>query len=407
VYDERMSEARIILQEAGLEREFILIGTAHISEESIDEVTRAIKEEKPAMVCVELDESRYKSMTEKESWEKLDVAKILKEGKGFLLMANLVLSGFQRRMGEGLGVKPGEEMKAAVVAAKEAGVPFALCDREIQTTLRRAWSECNLWNKCKLLASLLSSAFSSEKLSEAEIEKLKEHSELDGMMRELAEYLPPVKTVLIDERDRYLAAKIWTNRNGAAGSAANAKIVAVVGAGHLAGVQAHLEEMAAGKESVDVGALEKTAGSGVVSKLLPWLIPAVILALIAAGFLRLGADASLSMLVRWLLLNGSLAALGALVSLGHPLSILVSFFGAPIGTLSPFISVGLFSGVVEAIMRKPRVSDAETLIDDVSSLKGVYRNRITHALLVFFLASLGGAIGNFISIPALAKLLAS
>jgi pheromone shutdown-related protein TraB len=406
-----MSETRITLQEAGGEREFILIGTAHISKESIDEVTRVIKDEKPAMVCVELDESRYKSITEKESWEKLDVAKILKEGKGFLLMANLVLSGFQRRMGEGLGVKPGEEMKAAITAAQEAGVPFALCDREIQTTLRRAWSNCGFWNKCKLLASLLSSAFSSEKLSEAEIEKLKEHSELDGMMRELAEYLPPVKTVLIDERDRYLAAKIWTNRNGGAGngasSAANAKVVAIVGAGHLTGVQSYLEKMAEGKETVDVSALEKIAGRGVVSKLLPWLIPAVILALIAAGFFRLGAGVSLSMLLRWLLFNGSLAALGALVSLGHPLSILVSFFGAPIGTLSPFVSVGLFSGVVEAIMRKPRVSDAETLIDDVSSLKGIYRNRITHALLVFFLASLGGAIGNFISIPALAKLLIS
>ncbi|MDR0707592.1 MAG: TraB/GumN family protein [Treponema sp.] len=406
-----MSEIRITLQEAGLEREFILIGTAHISKESIDEVARVIKEEKPGMVCVELDEGRYKSITEKERWEKLDVVKILKEGKGFLLMANLVLSRFQRRMGEGLGVKPGDEMKTAITAAQESGVPFALCDREIQTTLRRAWSNCTLWNKCKLLAALLSSAFSNEKLSEADIEKLKEHSELDGMMRELAEYLPPVKTVLIDERDQYLAAKIWTNRNGAAGSAgangANTKVVAVAGAGHLAGVQSHLEKIAAGKETVDVGKLEKVAGSGVISKLLPWLIPAVILALIVAGFLRLGADVSLSMLVRWLLLNGSLAALGALVSLGHPLSILVSFFGAPIGTLSPFISVGLFSGIVEAVMRKPRVSDAETLIDDVSSLKGIYRNRITHALLVFFLASLGGAVGNFISIPALAKLLAS
>ncbi|MDR1218826.1 MAG: TraB/GumN family protein [Treponema sp.] len=407
-----MSEIRIALQEAGLEREFILIGTAHISKESIDEVARVVKQEKPDMVCVELDEGRYKSMIEKDSWEKLDVVKILKEGKGFLLMANLVLSGFQRRMGEGLGVKPGEEMRAAIAAAQESGVPFALCDREIQTTLRRAWSACNFWNKCKLLASLLSSAFSSEKLSESEIEKLKEHSELDGMMRELAEYLPPVKTVLIDERDQYLAAKIWTNRVGDgagsdATSAANTKVVAVVGAGHLAGVQAHLEKIAAGKETIDVGKLEKVAGSGVISKLLPWLIPVAILALIVAGFLRLGADVSLSMLSRWLLLNGSLAAVGALVSLAHPLSILVSFFGAPIGTLNPFVSVGLFSGVVEAVMRKPRVSDAETLINDVSSLKGIYRNRITRALLVFFLSSLGGAIGNFISIPALANLLAS
>jgi pheromone shutdown-related protein TraB len=406
VYDDVMSETRINLQDAGVERTFILIGTAHISKESIEEVTRMIKEEKSDMVCVELDEGRYNSMTEKDNWERLNVAKILKEGKGFLLIANLVLSGFQRRMGKELGVQPGEEMKAAVMAAKEAGIPFALCDREIQITLRRAWGNCNLWNKCKLLATLLSSAFTTEKMSEAEIEGLKERSELDGMMNELAEYLPPVKVTLIDERDQYLAAKIWANRASATGSTASATTVTVVvGAGHLTGIQTHLEHISAGKESVDVAKLEKIAASGIGSKLLTWLIPFIILALIVAGFLRLGTDVSLSMLVRWLLLNGSLAALGALIALGHPLSVLVSFLGAPIGTLSPVISVGLFSGVLEAIMRKPRVSDAETLIDDVSSLKGIYRNRITHALLVFFLASLGGAIGNFISIPALAGLL--
>jgi pheromone shutdown-related protein TraB len=234
-------------------------------------------------------------------------------------------------------------------------------------------------------------------MTEQEIEGLKSRSELDGMMDELADYLPPVKATLIDERDQYLAAKIWAS--------AGSKQIAVVGAGHLKGIQAHLEKLSAGEETVDVTALESVSKRGVVSKMLPWIIPAAILALIVVGFFRLGADVSLSMLVHWLLLNGSLAALGALIALGHPLSIIVSLFGAPIGTLSPFISVGLFSGIVEATMRKPRVSDAQAIIDDVSSLRGIYRNRITHALLVFFLSSLGGAVGNFISIPALAGLL--
>jgi pheromone shutdown-related protein TraB len=396
-----MSKARITLKD----REIILIGTAHISKESINEVAEAIREEKPTMVCVELDEGRYKAMTEKERWENLDIVKILKEGKGFLLMANLVLSGFQRRLGQDLGAKPGEEMNAAITTAGELDIPFAFCDREIQSTLRRAWNKCNFWNKSKLLASLLSSAFSKEKLSEAEIEDLKKRSELDGMMDELAAYMPPVKTALIDERDRYLAAKIWANPGVAQDETGKTKQVAVVGAGHLKGIQAHLEKIASGEEDIDVSGLESIAKPGAISKIAPWLIPAVIAALVAAGAFRLGADVSVSMLLRWLLLNGSLAALGALVALAHPLSILVSFFGAPIGTLSPFISVGLFSGVMEAVMRKPRVSDTETLVDAVSSLKGVYRNRITHALLVFFLASLGGAIGNFISIPTLARLL--
>lgn len=396
-----MSEARIALEN----REIILIGTAHISKESIEESARTIREEKPGMVCVELDEGRYKSMTEKESWENLDAVKILKEGKGFLLIANLVLSSFQRRMGSNLGVKPGEEMKASIETAQELGIPFSFCDRDVQATLRRAWNKCNFWNKSKLLVTLLSSAFSKEELSAEEIEGLKKNSEIDGMMNGLAEYLPPVKETLIDERDRYLAAKIWVNTGKALDESGRVKQVAIVGAGHLKGIQAHLEKIASGEESADVTDLESAVKRGVLSKILPWLLPIIIAGLIAAGFFRLGADVSVNMLVRWLILNGSLAALGAFIALGHPLSILVSFFGAPIGTLSPLISVGLFSGVMEAVLRKPRVSDAETLTDALASLKGIYRNRITHCLLVFLLASVGGAIGNFLSIPTLAHLL--
>jgi pheromone shutdown-related protein TraB len=381
-------------------REIILIGTAHISRDSIAEVEQAIREGKPGMVCVELDAGRYASIIQQENWEKLDVVKVFKEGKGFLLMVNLVLSGFQRRMGQELGVKPGEEMKIAIETARDLGIPHALCDREIQTTLRRAWTRCGLWSKCKLLASLLSSAFVTEKYSETEIESLKSRSELDGMMAELAEYLPRVKETLIDERDRYLAAKIWES-----GVQTGGKQIAVVGAGHLQGVRSHLEKLAAGEESADVSNLDVVPPASVVSKSAGWLFPLLIAALIILGFFRAGAMISLEMLIRWIMLNGSLAALGTLIALGHPLSILVSFVGAPIATLNPFIGVGLFSGVVEASMRKPRVMDAETISEDIGSLKGIYRNRITKALLVFFLSSLGGAIGNFIAIPSLASLL--
>jgi pheromone shutdown-related protein TraB len=379
------------------DREIILIGTAHVSRESIEEVNRMIREHKPDMVCVELDEGRFTSVSRKDHWEKLDVVQVFREGKGFLLMANLVLSGFQRRMGEELGVKPGEEMKTAVETAEELGIPYALCDREVQITLRRAWARCGFWSKCKLLASLLSSAFTTEKLSAAEIENLKSRSELDGMMAELAEYLPSVKETLIDERDRYLAAKIW--------SSGGKKQAAVVGAGHLLGIKAHLEQIAAGEEGADVSELDTIPARTFLSKIAGWIIPAILAAIIILGFFRAGAGVSLSMILRWILWNGSLAALGAFIALGHPLSILVSFLGAPVATLNPFIGVGLFSGITEATLRKPRVSDAQNISDDVSSLRGIYRNRITKALLVFFLSSLGGAVGNFISIPSLAGLL--
>jgi pheromone shutdown-related protein TraB len=375
----------------------MLIGTAHVSRESIAEASGVIREEKPDQVCVELDAGRYNSISQKDSWEKLNVAKVFREGKGFLLMANLVLSGFQRRMGNELGVKPGEEMSTAIDTAVELGIPYVFCDREVQTTLRRAWARCGFWSKSKLLASLVSSAFTTEKLSEAEIENLKNRSELDGMMSELAEYLPTVKETLIDERDRYLAAKIW--------SGGAARQVAVVGAGHLMGIKAHLEKIAAGAEDADVSELDKIPSAPVFSKIAGWIIPLIIVAIIVLGFFRAGADTSLSMLLRWILWNGSLAALGTLAALGHPLSILVSFVGAPIATINPFIGVGLFSGVTEATIRKPRVADAETLSSDVSSLRGIYRNRITRALLVFLLSSVGGMVGNFIAIPSLAGLL--
>jgi pheromone shutdown-related protein TraB len=267
------------------------------------------------------------------------------------------------------------------------------------------------------MATLLSSALTTEKLSETEIENLKDRNELDGMMAELAGYLPSVKETLIDERDRYLAAKIWASSGSNDASVQNGdshsdkqqfglgRIVAVVGAGHLMGLKAHLDKIAAGDEGEDVSALDLIPPKTVFSKIAGWIIPALIVALIVVGFFRSGADVSLGMLLRWVLFNGSLAAVGTLLALGHPLSILVSFFGAPIATLNPFIGVGLFSGITEATIRKPKVTDAQTISEDIGSLKGIYRNRITRALLVFFLSSIGGAVGNFISIPALAGLL--
>jgi len=394
-----MNDTKMILPLGG--KEFVLIGTAHVSRESIDEVSAIIREERPDLICVELDEGRYASITQKESWENLNMIKVFKEGKGFLLLANLVLSGFQRRMGAELGVKPGEEMKAALDIASELGIPYALCDREVQITLRRAWTGCGLWSKSKLLSALLASAFTTEKLSAEEIENLKNRSELDGMMEELANYLPEVKETLINERDHYLAAKIW------ASTPAEAKrIVAVVGAGHMQGIKAWMEKIAAGEKDVDVSALNKMPPRSFFSKALPFIIPLAILALFVSGFLRGGAGVSLSMLRTYILWNGSLAAIGAIIALGHPLAILASFLFAPITTFTPFIGVGLFSGVVQVSLKKPRVIDAQAIIDDVGSLKGFYRNRITRALLVFFLSQMGGAAGTFVTIPALAGLLA-
>ena len=384
------------------DKEIKLIGTAHVSRESIDEVKNIICEEKPDMVCVELDQGRLNSIIQNDNWEKLDLAKVFKEGKGFLLIANLVLASFQRRLGNELGVKPGEEMKIAVETAKELGIPYSLCDREVQTTLRRAWVRCGLWSKSKLLAALLASAFTTEKLSSEDIENLKNRNELDGMMGELADYLPAVKATLIDERDRYLAAKIWSSVQTDAGK----KVIAVIGAGHMQGIKAHLEKLFSGEADADVGELDSIPPSGFFSKAIRFVIPAAVIALIAFGFFRAGTGIGLSMMLQWILWNGSLAALGAILALAHPLAIIISFLGAPITSLNPFIGVGILSGLVQVTFRKPRVKDVQDLSGDSASLKGLYRNRITRALLVFFLSSLGSSIGTFVSIPAIAGLLA-
>jgi pheromone shutdown-related protein TraB len=376
-------------------RTVILAGTVHISKESADEVRALIAAEKPGRVCVELDEGRWQSISKGAGWENLDIGKVLKEGRGFLLLANLALAGFQRRMGAGVESRVGEEMTAAIEAAEAEGIPFSLCDREVQVTLKRAWSRSGLWNKAKLLASLLDSAFAGDQLSREEIEKLKEKNELDEMMSELASFLPSVKEVLIDERDRYLASRIYREQENL--------IVAVVGAGHLDGIEAWLRRLDAGEVGQDTSDIESTPPPSKAGKIIGWSIPVIIVALIVLGFVRSGSAVTLELVSRWILLNGSLAALGSALCLAHPLTIVLSFVCAPIASLNPFIGVGLFAGLAEAFLRKPRVVDLENLTQDISTIKGFYRNRVTKVLLIFLLSSIGGMIGNFIALPFLAS----
>ena len=388
---------RLVLNEKTIH----LIGTAHVSKDSIEEVKNTIRGEKPAVVCVELDQGRYNSIVQQDNWEKLNVSKVLKEGKGFLLLANIALASFQRRLGNELGVKPGEEMIAAITVAQEMGIEFCLCDREVQITLRRAWARCGFWSKCKLLAVLLSSAFVTEKLSSEEIENLKNNNELEGVMAELANYLPAVKETLIDERDRYLATKIWeaANRTGIDAGFT----LAVVGAGHLRGIQAYLEKFAAETvdnktDSLSLDDLDTIPKRSWFSKAAKWIIPVIILGLlVTSGILSTDFSEYSKKLLEYILWNGGLAALGCIVALGHPLALLVSFLCAPFTTIIPFIGVGMISGLVQAIVRKPSVADAENVSADSASLKGMYRNRITRVLLVFFLSSLGSSIATFVS----------
>lgn len=381
-----MSQTQKVLELNG--RKITLIGTAHVSKESVEEVKQTITELKPDCVAIELDEKRADTIQNSDKYRELDIVKVLRRGEGFLLMANLILSSFQRKMGMNIGVQPGDEMLAGIEAAKELGVPAVMVDRPIHITLKRAWAKSKFFGKTKLLAALLSSAFSKEEVSEEEIENLKNNSEMDSMMNELAEYLPVIKEVLIDERDKYLASKIW--------AAGGNNIVAVLGAGHLPGVEEHLNALAEGNETTDVEEISSVPPKGIGSKLIVWLIPAIIIGLILAGFIYGGTKAGTAMLTTWFLWNGIPAAVGTLIALGHPVTVIVAFLTAPFTSLCPFVGVGFVTGIVQAIVCKPKVADMESIQNDVTSVKGFYKNRILRVLMVFILSSLGSSIGTFI-----------
>ena len=380
-------------------REIILVGTAHVSAESLVEVKDAIQFEAPDHICVEMDEGRLKNLEEGRRWSGTDLKNVLRKGQGFMMMANLALSSFQRRMGADTGVQPGEEMKAAVDAAREGNIQFSCSDRSIQVTLSRAWRLSGIWSKMKLISSLIASVLSNETATPEEIEALKKSDAMQGMMNELADYLPAVKTVLIDERDQFLSSKIYT--------APGKKTIAIVGAAHVPGIIELLRELNDDKRSSSTAEIENVPPRKWIGKALPWIIPAAIIGLFVYGTFRSGFDKVLEMGKIWILANGILASLGALAALAHPLTILISFVGAPITSLNPTIGVGMVAGLLEYVFRTPRVLDMENLNTDILSFRGWYRNRVTRILLVFFLSSVGSSVGTFIAIPWLTRIAGS
>ncbi len=391
----QLYEGTTIIESEG--RRIVLVGTAHVSQASVQQVRQLAEAEQPDCMCIEIDESRYRSLTDTEAWKKLDIYDVIRQGKGFLLLGNLALASFQRRIGKELGVKPGAEMVEAVGIAQEKNIPVVLCDREIQITLKRAWASGGLWSKSKMMAALLGSMFGGESISEADIESLKETDALSAMMEELSDYLPGAKRVLIDERDRYLGEKIH--------EAQGSTILAVVGAGHVPGIIRTMNELQAGPLDPPLAELDQIPPRGFVARLLPWLIPVAVASLFAAGFLRSGWDLTRDMFLLWVLVNGSLSAIGSILALAHPLTVLASFVAAPITSMNPTVGVGFVTGLLEAVFRKPRVRDFENLQTDITSFRGFFRNRITRVLLVFTFSTIGSSIGTFIGIPYLTSLL--
>ena len=364
------------------DKEIILIGTAHVSRQSAEEVKTVIEQEKPDTVCIELCDSRYKTIMEEDKWKNTDIFKIIKEKKALILLINLVLSSYQKRLAKQFGIEPGQEMIQAINSAKEIGAQICLADRDIQTTLIRLWQGVGIWGKFKLMFQMLLGMLLDEEITEEELEKLKSQDILTSTLNELAGSFPQFKTILIDERDQYLSQKIK--------EAPGKKIVAVLGAGHVPGVKSELF-----KEH-DLDKLKQTKPTSPGLKILGWSIPALILILIIATF-SVDKSAGINQILSWLIWNGSLAALGTLLAFGHPLSILVAFCVAPITSLNPLLAAGWFAGLTEAFLKKPNVQDFENIAQDIHTLKGFWRNKVTHILLVVILANLGSSLGTVIA----------
>ncbi|GBC63948.1 conjugal transfer protein TraB [Desulfonema ishimotonii] len=373
------------------DREIILVGTAHVSRESADLVKEIIETEKPDTVCVELCDSRYQAIRKKDQWREMDIIKVIREKKAFLLLSNLLLASFQKRIARKLDVKPGEEMITAIDSGEAIGAHIHLADRDIRVTLSRTWRIMGFPDKMKILFQMLMSVGDVGDISEADIEKMKQADMLETLLADVGESLPVLKSILIDERDQYLAQKIRT--------APGRKIVAVVGAGHVPGIRAHWEE------AVDLEALEKIPPKGRAAGAIKWILPLLICAIFVAGFFLGGTEAGTDMALYWLVANGVLAGAGAIIALAHPLTILSAILAAPLTSLNPMVAAGWVSGLAEAFLRKPRVMDFESLSDDILSVRGFWRNKVTRILLVVVFTNLGSSVGTFVAIPLMFKVL--
>ena len=366
------------------EREIFLIGTAHISRESVELVRQVIAGEKPGCVCVELDEKRYEALAKRKTWELLDLKEIIRKKQLSTLLINMVLASYQKRLGDQMGIKPGTELLEAVQEAEKYGIPVALCDRDVRVTLRRAWNSTSFWRKNYLLASLLTSMFEDTEITEDKLRELKESDVLSELLNELGQAMPELKRVLIDERDTFLAEKIKASEGR--------RLVAVVGAGHVAGIKKALGE----DRRDQMEAINLIPPVSQVWKVVGWAIPAlIVIALVVIAFTK-GAAVASDNLLFWILATGLPAAFGAILALAHPFTILGAFVGAPITTLLPVLGVGHLTAFIQVMAQPPLVIEFETVLQDMASVRGWWRNRLLRLFLAFMLPSMGAVAGMWV-----------
>lgn len=377
--------------------EIYLVGTAHVSLNSVEEVEQVIDTVQPDHVCLELDRGRFDSKTKAKDYSAMDLKKVFKEGKAFLVLANTALASFQKKMGVQTGSAPGEEILSAGRIAQERGIPFSLCDRDISVTFKRAWRKSSFINRMKLLATLLSAVFDREEFKPEDLEELKKSDTLQEMMNSMAKELPSVKEVLIDERDRYLASSIL--------SAPGHKKVAVVGAGHAPGIVKTIEKLEKKELSADIEDLNTVPPASKWGKVLTYMVPAIILGIVVFSCINYGFSQGLRAFLIWVGANAACTTFFAILSNAHPLNWLVCAVMAPISVMSPILGIGIVSAIVESDLRKPTVKDFENMTDDIAHFRMWYKNRILHAFMLLFTTTFGSMLGTVALFPILLKVL--
>jgi pheromone shutdown-related protein TraB len=364
------------------DKDVYLVGTAHISQESVEDVRATIAQVRPASVCIELCKARHQAMTRADHWRGMDIYRIIREKKATFLLVQLIMSSFYRRLGERLGVQPGAEMLEAIHATEQAGAQLVLADRDIEITLKRVWGYLGFWSKLKLATQVIMGLLIPEPVDAEMIEQLKKQDQLESIMAEFAQRFPEIKRRLIDERDTFLAQKIRT--------APGKTVVAVVGAGHVEGIQSQIQQ----EHSLDD--LTALPPKSIWPAVFKWGVPLLIVALFAHGFTK-GATHGIENIFIWVLVTGTLAAVGSALALAHPLTILAAFVAAPVATLHPLLAAGRVAGIVQAVIERARTSDLEDLPDAMATIKGFWTHPVIRILLIVVLANIGSTIGLYVA----------
>jgi pheromone shutdown protein TraB len=393
-----------------------LLGTAHVSRTSAEKVKELIETGDYDAVAVELCPSRYNSIVNPDALAKMDLFQVIREGKASMVAASLALGAFQQKAAEQMGIQPGAEMRQAIDCAKAAKLPVLLVDREVGTTLKRIYRNVPWWRRMNLVAGLVASVVSSEKVSEEEIERLKEGDILESTFAQFAEQEQDLFLPLIGERDHYMVARLQQE----IAKHPHENLLVVIGAGHLAGMVKRFDEIRAAdnvapvqqdllaSNHISTASDASTDADQVVARLdavpmgmrwlkyFPWLIVGLVFLGFGIGFSRspaMGWD----LVLDWVLINGGLAALGALIAAGHPLTIIGAFLAAPLTSLNPTIGAGMVTAGIEVYLRRPKVGDFGKLRADTTTIRGWWRNRVTRTLLVFMFSTIGSAIGTYVA----------